>query len=110
MLRLKNDPPDHRVRLHPDLAMFIANRIVEQTYDKYGYDCEITSSVDGDHMVGSFHPKGKALDYKTNHVSTVIMLKIAAEVRGKLGPDFDVLFGDPNHKNHMHVEFDPKGV
>ena len=32
----------------------------------------------------------------------------AARLREKLGTDFDVVFGPPNHLNHIHIERDVK--
>ena len=71
----------------------------------------ITSGRDRRHHVNSLHPSGDALDFRGNNLTLSQGQSLASNVRGRLGPNYDVLFEtskkDPAN-NHLHVEFDPK--
>jgi hypothetical protein len=83
------------------LAAFAAERV----YEKAGYECMITSCMEGAHMAGSLHYKGAAIDLRTKHVAHAIELKqIVDRVKECLGADFDVVV----ETDHLHIEFDPK--
>lgn len=79
---------------------------LKEEYDKLGVEVVITSGTDGRHSVGSKHYAGAALDVRTRTLKDpdITGPQIVHRLRGKLGPDFDILFeGD-----HIHVEYDPK--
>jgi conjugal transfer mating pair stabilization protein TraG len=71
----------------------------------------ITSGRDRQHHIGSLHPRGDALDFRGNNITIAQGQALASVVRGRLGPDYDVVFetshADPDN-NHLHAEYDPK--
>jgi hypothetical protein len=67
-------------------------RILEAVLWKHGADCMITTCRDGQHMDGSKHYIGDAVDVVLN------------ETRVNLGDQFDLVL----EENHFHLEFDPK--
>jgi hypothetical protein len=85
--------------------ILLAAVVAERVYEKAGYDCTITSCVDGQHMAGSLHYKGAAIDLRTKQVAHAIELKqIVDPIKECLGADFDVVV----ETDHLHIEFDPK--
>lgn len=71
-------------------------------------DCWITSGNDSEHMIGSKHYIGQAVDLRVHHVADEpTRARIAAELRRALGPQFTVLYESPGTPNaHIHVQFD----
>lgn len=69
-----------------------------------GEQAVITSGADGKHREQSLHYVGRALDFRTRHVSAGLMPKIVAKIKDCLGGQFDVVL----ESDHLHVEFDPK--
>ena len=69
----------------------------------------ITSGNDSQHMAGSLHFQGRALDFRGNNISLDQGRDFKAVVATLLGQDFDVLFETFANRsnNHLHVEFDP---
>jgi conjugal transfer mating pair stabilization protein TraG len=70
----------------------------------------VTSGQDGKHMVGSLHPKGKAVDFRGNNISILRGNQWQNLVQKSLGRDYHVIyetFADRSN-NHLHVEYDPK--
>lgn len=89
--------------------MLIALQVVEETYGKHGLDTIVTSGNDSQHMEGSLHYKGAALDFRTTHAAGIGKGLVAgiAQILHPLG--FDVLFENPGTPNeHCHVEYDPR--
>lgn len=106
MLKLK---PDVRFT-DPLQALPIIALIVERVFDSYGYAAVITAAGDGRHKVDSFHYRGLALDFRTQHVSDHEHKAAIVRLLKDELPQCDVLFegaGTPNE--HLHVEWDPKG-
>lgn len=92
----------------------------------------ITSTTEGQHIAGSLHPRGLAVDLRVYHLPPGMRGLYAAAIRSELAKlasptsrvrrdgqrsDYDVLFGenvtdaatgqaDP-HLDHIHVEYDP---
>ena len=84
---------------------------VEDIWDKYGEEAVITAgteAVDADgkfiHSLGSLHPFGRALDFRTRYFVREMQREVANDLRYSLGNDYDVVL----HKSHIHIEFDPK--
>ncbi len=81
--------------------------VADQVYTELGYDCIVTSVVDGKHGRGSLHYVGFALDLRTRHFleKDKDMDEIAARmIRDRLGKQYDVVA----ELDHIHVEFQPK--
>lgn len=85
--------------------ILLAAVAAERVYEKAGFECVVTSCVDGKHMAGSLHYKGAAIDLRTKHVPHALELKqIVGRIKECLGPDFDVVL----EQDHLHIEFDAK--
>lgn len=76
---------------------------VVQIFNDYGYQCRLTSALDGKHKKYSKHPLGEALDFGLGHIkSKSVRMKIFRDIKQVLGVAYDVVF----EGNHIHVEFD----
>ena len=80
---------------------------IERAHQKVGIarGALITSARDSIHKAGSLHPYGLAVDLRTKDLSQEQIVKLAAELKKELGPDFDVVI--EASPLHIHVEFDP---
>jgi hypothetical protein len=96
-------------KLHPAMAKVIA--AAAEAVRTLGLpQAVITSGNDSNHMQGSLHFKGQALDFRGNNISVELGKRFQAEVSKILGSAYDVIFEvflNPSN-NHLHVEFDPK--
>lgn len=82
---------------------------VRRSWEQYGLNATITSSMDGQHMVNSLHGVGLAEDYRTKDLPDHLKYGIFEEVRNILGIDFQVLFEYEGLANeHLHIEYDPR--
>jgi len=72
----------------------------------------VTSINDSLHARTSLHYIGHACDIRTKTLPTATAKRwFAAEVRRRLGVDFDVVLeGLGTHNEHLHVEHQPKGA
>lgn len=84
--------------------MFDAAVRVEVCYQAIGLECVITAGSDGQHMKGSLHYRGLALDFRKRTVPIAVRPKLLKAIRQALGPDYDVI----DESDHFHVEYDPK--
>ena len=80
---------------------------VYEAYLPWGTTPVMTSGCDGAHCENSLHYKGKAWDFR------VFDLKqpqtVADDIRRRLkekSPHYQVLYGDKNHMDHIHIEYD----
>lgn len=64
-------------------------------------DIVITSTTGGQHVPGSKHYAGRAIDVRTRN--WIEPQAVAEAVATVLGPDFDVIL----ESDHLHIEFDP---
>lgn len=70
----------------------------------------ITAGTDGTHMKGSLHYKGQAIDLRSKNLKEEQKDLVFAELKKRLGKDYDVLLEDRGMPNeHFHIEYDPKG-
>jgi len=83
------------------IAYTIACRIYREQANQV---CVISSGAEGEHMVNSLHPLGKALDFRIRTLTGVQQQAILLSLRHALGAQFDVVL----EPTHLHVEFDPK--
>ena len=81
-----------------------------------GREIVVTCGIEGYHRSDSFHPRGKAVDVRSNHYSEAEKSKLLAKWTRVLNPQlkegvktFDVILearGEPNE--HFHIENDYK--
>lgn len=89
--------------IQPQMA--IAALIAERLYAAHGAELMITSGVEGQHMVGSLHYKGLAIDLRLPDWpanNPITASTVVSGLRSSLGAQFDVVL----EKDHIHVEFD----
>jgi hypothetical protein len=96
-----------------DQAMAFARERVIDAHEVRGHVCRITHSQDGVHSDGSLHYINHAEDYGFVDIPEETRQAIYRDVREALNADdpyadFDVIYGDRDHKQHMHLEFQPK--
>jgi hypothetical protein len=65
----------------------------------------ITSITDGQHVPKSKHYQGQAFDIRAKYPNVVHFVR---QLRDRLGPDYRIIYGPPDHLDHIHVEFNPK--
>ncbi len=85
------------------------SEIIYSIYRKYGKIPIITSGNDSKHMKNSLHYEGLAWDFRIWDIPKSHRYKVVYELRDILqGYDYrwDVVYGDKNHLNHIHIEFD----
>lgn len=83
----------------PDNPYIAAIReAVDHVYAGFGLDPVCTSGHDGQHMKGSMHDLGRALDIRVWDLLNVVRDRI----RAQLPPWYDVVI----EKDHIHVEAD----
>lgn len=81
------------------IADVVYNRIA-------GKGATVTSVKDGEHMVGSLHYNGYAIDLRTNDVPTDVLELLFTELKKALGgisSQYDLVV----ENDHFHLEFDP---
>jgi hypothetical protein len=75
--------------------------------ESYGLEYEISGGLEGEHMPGSLHFSGNALDWTVrNHTPSQSIEDMSLRVKDHLGGDFDVVL--KSEKMRLHVEFQPK--
>lgn len=84
--------------------MVLGHTIVASIFAKMIMTCTITSGSDGQHMEGSLHAHGDALDYRTNELTDSQAQFLLTNCKSALGENFDVVL----ESDHLHVEYDPK--
>jgi hypothetical protein len=84
-----------------------ARRIVVEVWNRYGYTVTVTSGEEPNatHRTESLHYSGFAEDYRTRDVPPSKLADMVADVRARLGSDYDVVL----ESDHLHIEYDPKG-
>jgi len=76
--------------------------VVAAVYAEFGHEAVISGTWEADHKASSLHYANDAFDVRLPPDG---VLRIAAEIRERLGGDFDVVL----EKDHIHIEYDPKG-
>ena len=79
--------------------------IADKLWHKYGQELVITAGLDGAHSAGSLHYYGLAVDMRTRYFDKATQAKITAELKRRLGYNYDVVL----HSSHIHAEYDPLG-
>lgn len=100
---------DYTVNLPLTECMLRAYPIIESTH-RYltGKEAVITSGNDGLHKDGSKHFTDAAIDLRVWYTNgkgiTSDWVKVLQAI---LGHDYDVVYGDSAHMDHIHIEYDP---
>lgn len=102
MLKFKDGVP--LGGLQPDMLYCLDE--CNEIFHEYGFDCIVTSTTDGKHMLGSKHYIGYAVDLRHWHLEEYIVDTILKRLKEKLEDRFDVLLHGPIM--HFHIEFDPR--
>ncbi len=89
----------------PEIILAIV--IVSKVLEKYTVETVITELTGGEHMEGSLHYSGYAVDIRSRDISPELMQVISTEIKNALGNDFDVVVEE--NPSHIHIEFQPKG-
>lgn len=85
--------------IQPEIVLALV--VAASIFPSDGGELMITSAVDGDHMVGSLHYVGAAVDirYPTVDIDTFVV-----DLMNMLGSNYDVV----RERTHLHIEFQPK--
>lgn len=98
------------LNLQPDMARALP--AIEQAHADAGIirGAIITSGTDGEHMEGSLHYVGLAVDLRTRDLTPVEVAKLAVALRKRLngGATVDTPYNVVVETQHIHVEYDPK--
>lgn len=84
--------------------IMLAVCIAESAFKDEGYDCVITSLLDGQHSFNSLHYSGNAVDLRIRHLQEAHAGLIAEDIETALGPDYDVVL----ESSHIHIEHQPR--
>lgn len=107
MLSLKHGVQYNNNKAKAEPVVNLIIQVVNSVFDKAGYDCIVTSIVDGRHSANSLHyrdGKGRAVDFRTRHLPDQETKEaITRAISDALGPEFDVVL----ESDHVHVEYDP---
>ncbi len=80
--------------------------IVDKVYQSFGQDLIVTNCSEGKHKRASAHYTGRAFDARTRFfASQKEKVKVKRACKKALGQGFDVIL----EKDHIHIEWDPKG-
>ena len=80
--------------------------VIAMVFARNGYPFVITEKDGGQHMVGSLHYAGFAIDFRSWVVPVDKRPALLAQLKRELGSDWDVIEED----DHFHAEYQPKKV
>ena len=87
--------------VHPSL--WFARAVLDSVSEKVaGRQAIVTSVEDGTHSKTSLHYEGRAIDLRTRDLEAGVIHDYASELRGALGPGWDVIV----ESTHIHIEWD----
>jgi Hedgehog amino-terminal signalling domain len=89
-------------KLQPQMALALV--VAHDVYRELGASCTITSGNDGEHMDGSLHYEGFAVDLRTRDLLPVNKGIVVERLKTRLGSEFDVVM----EADHLHLEYDPR--
>ncbi len=109
-LFLKNEVKINGRHFDPEICriLHIAKETCPGTTDNAVW---VTSANDGKHSRLSKHYSNEAFDLRIRNLTegADAAARWATAMKQKLGEDYDVVYGDSAHLDHIHVEYDPKG-
>ncbi len=92
--------------------LITALRVVLAWSNRRGWPVRITSLCDHTHSAKSLHYDSLACDLQVSlgngHPHKKAMHDLAATLRAELPLGYDILFGDKQHKTHVHIEADTR--
>lgn len=89
------------------MAIYCMMSVCKQVIEEAGFDYEISSGLEGEHMIGSLHYIGDACDWAIRStINTYQGNQIALRCNDQLNEDFDILWND--QKKVLHSEWQPK--
>ena len=103
MIRIKKGP--YGARLGREMAIWAMMDACKEAIEDAGFDYEISSGLEGEHMIASLHYIGNAVDWAIrspvygNQGPT-----LAQRCCDHLGDDFDIIWND----GVLHSEWQPK--
>lgn len=86
--------------IHP--RMIEALPIICAVFGSFESPAVCTSAYDGDHMDGSRHYEGLALDWRIWYIQVDRVIHTVEILQSELGDDYDVI----QEATHIHVEYD----
>ena len=102
-MRLKDDT----VRIQGiRTELLFAIMVADEIYKNHGKELVITSGSEFStrHSTTSLHYSGSAVDLRTNYFRSGEVDIVRAEIKERLGRDFDVVI----ESTHIHLEYQPK--
>uniref|UniRef100_A0A6M3LK27 Peptidase n=1 Tax=viral metagenome TaxID=1070528 RepID=A0A6M3LK27_9ZZZZ len=89
--------------------LFLCCYMVSNVFRENGVVPTITSACDGRHKEGSLHYKGLAWDWRIwgLYYPEVVAWQIRERLQG-VDKNYDVVYGDKDHLDHIHIEYDLK--
>lgn len=94
-----------RIRgLQPE--MLLALVILEHEFASLGHPLVVTAALDGEHMHGSLHYRGLAVDIRSRMLQSEQQLAFITAAKAGLGECYDVVL----EKDHFHIELSPIGL
>lgn len=106
MLALKDGATIEGIK--PEILLGVM--ILESIFTKYTYDLILTEATGGEHMQGSFHYQGLAVDIRSKHLPPDIKMSILSAGKKRLTNLFDfILEGVGTANEHFHLEYDYRG-
>ncbi len=106
MLKIKSGR--YGARLSEMQAICAMMTIPDQVLTEAGYEYELTSGIEGQHMTGSLHYPGRAIDktVRKKRLGFIVGDQLRGIMSSRLGDDFDVTFNA--RKNQFHIEWQMK--
>lgn len=98
--------------LRPEMVLAVV--VAGQVYESNQADLVVTEGTGGQHMAGSLHASGRAVDLRTGNLKDSLgapmspagVQSVVLELKRHLGANYDVVLETASP--HIHVEFDPK--
>jgi len=112
MIKLKDSAIPKDLKPQTLLAIIVA----DQVFTEGGYKFVITSLNDSKHSDNSYHYDGYAFDVRVrnkwhdsiSYPDADASAIIAKQIANRLGPCYDVIYGDKHHLDHVHIEYNAR--
>ena len=89
------------------MAIWAMMDCCKEAIEEAGFDYEISSGIEGEHMVGSLHYIGNAVDWAIRSLVVGNQgTSMANRIADRLGDDFDIIWNE--QKKVLHSEWQPK--